>query len=90
MYGNASLSFYLPSSGEPAERGLRPGQRMKLGDVAQSMTIHDGTAYIVVNNSRHRFRNRPGDVPDRAGDTGYRLAALYLFQRQRGLCDFAV
>ena len=40
-----------PSSGELQNEVFARANGMKLGDVAQSMTIHDGTAYIVVNNS---------------------------------------
>jgi YVTN family beta-propeller protein len=61
MYGEASLSFYLPSGG-PDDTGGTPGGRlenevfaranaMKLGDVAQSMIIRGGQGYIAVNNS---------------------------------------
>ena len=42
MYGNASLSFYLPSSGELQNEVIARANGMKLGDVAQSMTLHAG------------------------------------------------
>lgn len=51
MYGNATLSVYIPSSGELQNEVFARANGMKLGDVAQSMTMHEGTAYIVVNNS---------------------------------------
>lgn len=61
MYGEASLSFYLPSSGNGGDMDNTDGtlenevfaraNAMKLGDVAQSMTIHGGAGYIAVTNS---------------------------------------
>ncbi len=64
MYGEASLSFYLPAAGGASggnSRGNTSGtlenevfaraNAMKLGDVAQSMVIRDGLGYIAVNNS---------------------------------------
>ena len=51
MYGNASMSFYLPSTGELQNEIFARANGMKLGDVAQSMTMYDGTGYVVVNKS---------------------------------------
>lgn len=51
MYGNATLSFYLPSTGELQNEVFARANGMKLGDVAQSMTVYEGTGYIAVNNS---------------------------------------
>ena len=51
MYGNATMSFYLPSTGELQNEVFARANGMKLGDVAQSMTLHEGLGYVVVNNS---------------------------------------
>lgn len=55
QYGNATLSFYDPSSGEVNNEVFLKANGMKLGDVAQSMTIHDEKGWIVVNNSHVVF-----------------------------------
>lgn len=51
MYGNASLSFYVPSQKRVLNEVFIKTNRVNLGDVAQSMKIHNGLGYIVVNNS---------------------------------------
>ncbi len=54
MYGEASLSFFLPSGdtgGVLENEVFARANAMKLGDVAQSMVIRDGLGYIAVNNS---------------------------------------
>ncbi len=49
--GNASLSYYNPAT-KTVENGVfRRVNDRKLGDTGQSITIHDGTAYIAVENS---------------------------------------
>ena len=55
QYGNASLSFYDPASGEVENEVFYRANGMKLGDVAQSMTIRNGIGWIVVNNSHVVF-----------------------------------
>ena len=55
QYGNASLSFYDPASGEIENEVFYRANGMKLGDVAQSMTIRNGIGWIVVNNSHVVF-----------------------------------
>ena len=50
-YGNATLSFYDPATGECTNELFTKANGAKLGDVAQSMTIHGGKGWIAVNNS---------------------------------------
>lgn len=55
QYGNASLSFYDPSSKAIENEVFHRINQMKLGDVAQSMSIRDSIGWIVVNNSHVIF-----------------------------------
>jgi len=49
--GNASLSLYLPDSNEVFNDVFETAAGRALGDVGNSMTLHDGRLWIVVNNS---------------------------------------
>ncbi len=55
QYGNASLSFYDPATREVENEVFYRANGMKLGDVAQSMTVHNGVGWVVVNNSHVVF-----------------------------------
>ena len=59
QYGNASLSFYNPANQEIQNEIFFRANGMKLGDVAQSMTIYDDKAWIAVNNSHVIFAIDP-------------------------------
>ena len=50
-WDNASLSFYDPAARTVENEIFIRANGMKLGDVAQSMTLHKGRGYVVVNNS---------------------------------------
>lgn len=55
QFGNASLSFYDTEKRTVENEVFYRANAMKLGDVAQSMTIRDGKGWIVVNNSHAIF-----------------------------------
>lgn len=54
-YGNATLSYYDPATKSVENEVFYRANAMKLGDVAQSMTIRNGIAWVVVNNSHVIF-----------------------------------
>lgn len=51
MYGNATLSYYIPSKKQVQNGIFSRANGIALGDVAQSMTLHDSRGYLVINNS---------------------------------------
>lgn len=55
QYGNATLSFYDPKTNTVENEIFFRANGMKLGDVAQSMTIYGDRGWIVVNNSHVVF-----------------------------------
>lgn len=55
QYGNATLSFYDPTTNKVDNEVFFRANAMKLGDVAQSMEIYGNRGWIVVNNSRVVF-----------------------------------
>lgn len=55
QYGNATLSYYDPATGQIENEVFFRANGMKLGDVAQSMTANDHKGWIVVNNSHVVF-----------------------------------
>lgn len=59
QYGNATLSFYDPQTRRVENEVFCRANAMKLGDQAQSMTMHGGTGWIVVGNSHVVFAIDP-------------------------------
>lgn len=59
QYGNATLTFYNPAGNDVENEVFFRANGMRLGDVAQSMTIYDGKGWIVVNNSHVIFAINP-------------------------------
>ena len=55
QYGNATLSYYDPATKQVQNEIFFRANGMKLGDVAQSMTIYDNKGWVVVNNSHVIF-----------------------------------
>ena len=51
LYGNSSLSYFNPTKNSVSEDVFKPTNNRSLGDVAQSIYVFNGKAYIVVNNS---------------------------------------
>jgi DNA-binding beta-propeller fold protein YncE len=49
--GNATLSWFLPDSGVVYNDIFRSVNGRDLGDVGNSITLHDGYAFLVINNS---------------------------------------
>lgn len=58
-YGNATLSYYNPATRKVENEIFYRANAMRLGDVAQSMTIHEGKGWVVVNNSHVVFAINP-------------------------------
>ena len=55
QYGNATLSYYNPDTKKVENEIFYRANAMKLGDVAQSMTIRNGVGWVVINNSHVVF-----------------------------------
>ena len=55
QYGNATLSYYNPVTKTVENEIFYRANAAKLGDVAQSMTIHNDVGWVVVNNSHVIF-----------------------------------
>ena len=71
MYGNASLSYYDPETKRVENEVFARANAQKLGDVAQSMTMHGGLGWIVVNNSGVIFAIDPNTFKEVGRITGF-------------------
>lgn len=70
QYSNATLSYYDPQSGTVSNEVFYRANAMKLGDVAQSMTIHGGEGWIAVNHSHVVFAIDLNTLRERGRITG--------------------
>jgi len=61
-HDNATLSYYDYSTGQIFNQMFFAANEIPLGDVAQSMTIHNQKAYLVINNSGKIYIIDPSDM----------------------------
>ncbi len=54
-YGNATLSYFSPKTNTVEQEVFYRANDARLGDVANSMTLHDGKGWVVVNGSNVIF-----------------------------------
>ena len=71
QYGNATLSYYDPERDSVSNEVFFRANGMKLGDVAQSMTIHNGLGWVVVNHSHVVFAIDLITLKERGRITGF-------------------
>jgi hypothetical protein len=71
MGGNSKVSFYRFSDGSAMEDIFSPTNARPLGDVCQSMSIINGHAYVVVNNSAKIEVCQPSNMRSVATITGF-------------------
>ncbi|MBX2972862.1 MAG: YncE family protein [Flavobacteriales bacterium] len=71
QWGNASVGYYDIASGNSTEDLYQPANGVGVGDVLQSMTLHNGRAYLVVNNSNKVVAVDPNTFIATATITGF-------------------
>lgn len=71
MYGNASLSYYDPDAKQVQNEIFARSNAFPIGDVVQSMTMHDGLGWVVVNNSGVIFAIDPATFREVRRITGF-------------------
>lgn len=70
-WGNATVSYYDNASGAVVDDLYEPANGGALGDVCQSMTLFNGKAYLVLNNSNSVVVVDPGTFVANATITGF-------------------
>ncbi|MFT3885652.1 MAG: hypothetical protein QM724_09540 [Flavobacteriales bacterium] len=78
QWGNASVSYYDIATGSVAEDLYAPANGAGLGDVCQSMSLFNGKAYVVVNNSGKVVVVDPATFTLSATITGFRSPRYFL------------
>lgn len=79
QYGNATLSYYNPATRHVENEVFYRANAMKLGDVAQSMTIHNNIGWVVVNNSHVVFEIDLDTFREKGRITGFTSPRYMLF-----------
>ena len=83
QYGNATLSYYDPATKQVQNEIFFRANGMKLGDVAQSMTIYDNKGWVVVNNSHVIFAIDLNTFKEVGTHREPDLTALHSFPKRR-------
>ncbi|MBR3744171.1 MAG: YncE family protein [Bacteroidales bacterium] len=71
MYGNASLSYYDPDTRQVQNEVFARSNAFPIGDVVQSMVMHGGLGWVVVNNSGVVFAIDPATFREVRRITGF-------------------
>lgn len=83
QYGNATLSYYDPATKQVQNEIFFRANGMKLGDVAQSMTIYDNKGWGRGEQLPRDFRHRPEHLQGGGTHREPDLAALHSFPKRR-------
>lgn len=78
QWGNASVSFFDKESQAVIEDVYGPVNGTSIGDVCQSMVLHNGKGYVVINNSGKVVVVDPGTFTELAVIHGFQSPRYFL------------